>query len=128
MKKYVILLLVFIMFGCTGYKDNQKAPIKQTTVAAVVDLTDATTLKIWPIGKPIIAIIKGEAADIIRENQLGLVCHPDSLEEIKSVFIEAIEMSDEKSKKYIKNSELLTNTIFKKEVIMDNLLELLKRG
>ena len=78
-------------------------------------------------GKPIIAIIKGEAADIIRENQLGLVCHPDSLEEIKSVFIEAIEMSYEKSKKYIKNSELLTNTIFKKELILDNLLELLKR-
>ncbi|WP_323665744.1 glycosyltransferase family 4 protein [Aliarcobacter butzleri] len=79
-------------------------------------------------GKPIIAIIKGEAADIIRENELGLVCNPDSLEEIKSVFIEAIEMSDEKSKKYIKNSELLTNTIFKKELILDNLLELLKRG
>ena len=78
-------------------------------------------------GKPIIAIIKGEAADIIRENELGLVCNPDSLEEIKSVFIEAIEMSDEKSKKYIKNSELLTNTIFKKELILDNLLELLKR-
>ena len=78
-------------------------------------------------GKPIIAIIKGEAADIIRENQLGLVCDPDSLEGIKSVFIEAIEMSDEKSKKYIKNSELLTNTIFKKELILDNLLELLKR-
>lgn len=78
-------------------------------------------------GKPIIAIIKGEAADIIRENELGLVCNPDSLEEIKSVFIEAIEMSYEKSKKYIKNSELLTNTIFKKELILDNLLELLKR-
>lgn len=78
-------------------------------------------------GKPIIAIIKGEAADIIRENQLGLVCDPDSLEGIKSVFIEAIEMSYEKSKKYIKNSELLTNTIFKKELILDNLLELLKR-
>ncbi len=58
MKKYVILLLVFIMSGCTGNKDNQKAPIKQTTVAAVVDLTDATTLKIWPMGKPIIALYK----------------------------------------------------------------------
>ncbi len=77
--------------------------------------------------KPIIAIINGEVADIIIENELGLVCNPDSLEEIKSVFIEAIEMSDEKSKKYIKNSELLTNTIFKKELILDNLLELLKR-
>lgn len=79
-------------------------------------------------GKPIIAIIKGEAADIIRENELGLVCNPDNMKEIKSTFMEAIESSDEKRKKYIINSELLTNTVFKKEVIIDNLLELLKRG
>lgn len=79
-------------------------------------------------GKPIIAIINGEAADIIKENELGLVCSPDNLEEIKSTFMEAIESSDEKRKKYIKNSELLTNKVFKKEIIIDNLLELLKRG
>ena len=36
---------------------------------------------------------------------MGLVCDPDSLEGIKSVFIEAIEMSYEKSKKYIKRHD-----------------------
>ncbi len=79
-------------------------------------------------GKPIVAIINGEAANIIKENELGLVCSPDNLEEIKSTFLKAIKCNDEERKNYIKNSELLTNTIFKKEVIMDNLLELLKRG
>lgn len=78
--------------------------------------------------KPIIAIINGEAANIIKENELGLVCSPDNLEEIKSTYMEAIESDEEKRKKYIKNSELLTNTIFKKEIIIDNLLALLKRG
>ena len=78
--------------------------------------------------KPIIAIINGEAANIIKENELGLVCSPDNLEEIKFTFMEAIESDEEKRKKYIKNSELLTNTIFKKEIIIDNLLALLKRG
>lgn len=79
-------------------------------------------------GKPIFAVIKGEAADIIKENQLGLVCSPDNIEEIKSIFEIAINKNPEERKIYIKNSEFLTNSVFKKEVIVDNLLELLKRG
>ena len=79
-------------------------------------------------GKPILAIINGEAADIIEKNELGLVCKPDNIEEIKSTFKEAIESDEEELKKYMKNSELLTNTVFKKEITIDNLLELLKRG
>lgn len=78
--------------------------------------------------KPIVAIINGEAANIIKENELGLVCSPDNIEEIKSTFIDAIQSSEERRKMYIKNSELLTNTIFNKETIIDNLLALLKRG
>lgn len=79
-------------------------------------------------GKPIIAIINGEAANIIRENELGLACSPDNIEEIKSTFIDAIQSNEERRKMYRKNSELLTNTIFNKETIIDNLLALLKRG
>lgn len=79
-------------------------------------------------GKPIFAVIKGEAADIIKENQLGLVCSPDNIEEIKSIFEIAINKNPEERKIYMKNSEFLTNSVFKKEVIVDNLLELLKRG
>ena len=80
------------------------------------------------IGKPIIAMINGEVADIVKENDLGLVCPPHNIEKIKSTFIAAIKTSKKERKKYIKNSELLTNTIFKKEIIIDDLLELLKRG
>ena len=71
-------------------------------------------------GKPIFAVIKGEAADIIKENQLGLVCSPDNIEEIKSIFEIAINKNPEERKIYIKNSEFLTNSVFKKEVIVDN--------
>ena len=79
-------------------------------------------------GKPIIAIINGEAADLIKQNNLGLVCPPDDIEIIKATFIEAINKSDEEKEIYTKNSYFLSNTIFKKEKIIDDLLELLKRG
>ena len=79
-------------------------------------------------GKPILAIINGEAANIIKENELGFVCGPNNLEEIKFTFMEAIKSNDEERKKYMKNSDFLTNTVFKKEIIVDNLLELLKRA
>lgn len=78
--------------------------------------------------KPIIAIINGEAAEIIKENELGLVCKPDNIEEIKSTFTVAINSSNEERNKYMKNAEFLTNIVFKKEIIIDNLLQLLKRG
>lgn len=79
-------------------------------------------------GKPIIAIINGEAAEIIKENELGLVCNPDNLEEIKSTFEMAINQDETQRLQYSKNCEILTNTVFNKELIVDNLLELLKRG
>lgn len=58
MKEFFMILLVSTISSCASNKDNEKAPIKQTTVAAVVDLTDATTLKLWPKVKPIIALYK----------------------------------------------------------------------
>ncbi len=58
MKKYLLLLMVTAMCGCTGKKDNQEVPIKQTTVDAIVDLTDAKTLKLWPKAKPILGLYR----------------------------------------------------------------------
>ena len=42
--------------------------------------------------------------------------------------MEAIKSNDEERKKYMKNSDFLTKTVFNKEIIIDNLLELLKRA
>ena len=78
--------------------------------------------------KPVIAIINGEASEIVRENNLGLVCSPSDVEQIKATFIKAINTTNEEKNEYIRNSEFLTNNVFKKEIIIDNLLELLKRG
>lgn len=79
-------------------------------------------------GKPIIAIINGEVANIIEKNNLGLVCSPNNLDEIKSTFLAAISKSDKEKKMYMKNSINLTKTTFNKNIIISDLLELLKRG
>ena len=76
-------------------------------------------------GKPIIAIINGEVANIIEKNNLGLVCSPNNIDQIKSTFINAI-MKSKKEKTYMKNSEILTKTTFSKNKIINDLLKLLK--
>ena len=80
------------------------------------------------IGKPIIAIINGETSNIIRENQLGLVCAPNNINKIKLTLLKAINLSEKEKKLFKRNSKFLTNTVFKKEIIINNLLEFLKRG
>jgi glycosyltransferase involved in cell wall biosynthesis len=77
--------------------------------------------------KPILAILNGDAADIIKDNDLGFCAQPNNLDEIKSIFTKAIE-SDEKSiEAFTKNCELLTQTIFNKEKIIDALLNILTK-
>ena len=77
--------------------------------------------------KPILAIINGDTADIIKENNLGFSAHPSDIDEIRNIFIKAISSNDRVRNELTKNCEILTNTLFKKEIIIDNLLGLLKR-
>lgn len=78
--------------------------------------------------KPILAIVNGEAANIIKENNLGFCSKPNDIESIKKVFIEAIELDEFGKQQFTKNCEVLTKTIFNKNNIIDGLLDLLKRG
>lgn len=78
--------------------------------------------------KPILAIINGEAADIIKENNLGFCSRPNDIESIKKVFIDAIELDELGKEQFTKNCEVLTKTIFNKNNIIDGLLNLLQRG
>ncbi|MGB5920503.1 glycosyltransferase family 4 protein [Arcobacter sp.] len=78
--------------------------------------------------KPILGIINGEAQNIIKENNLGLVASPNNIQEIKTIFKIAISLDTQDRKAYSENCEFLTNTVFNKETIINNLLELLKRG
>jgi glycosyltransferase involved in cell wall biosynthesis len=78
-------------------------------------------------GKPILAILNGEAANIIKENNLGFISAPNDITSIKKIFIEAISLDDAKKKECIINCEILTNNVFDKEKIINDLLKILTR-
>ncbi|MDB2562238.1 glycosyltransferase family 4 protein [Sulfurimonas sp.] len=69
--------------------------------------------------KPILGIINGEAADIIKENNLGYIVHPDNIDAIKKIFTQAINASQEEIKMFTKNCENLTPNVFNKNKIID---------
>jgi glycosyltransferase involved in cell wall biosynthesis len=76
-------------------------------------------------GKPILAVISGDAADIIKDNNLGYYAQPDNIDDIKNTFIKCIHTSKEEINSFTQNCEHLTNTTFNKEKIIDSLLQLL---
>jgi len=71
--------------------------------------------------KPILAIIKGDVADIVNDNNIGMSADPSNVSLIKDTFIRCIEMSEnEKSEFIINNSELLETT-FNKDTIINRI-------
>ena len=71
------------------------------------------------------AIINGDTADIIKENNLGLHAEPSNIGAISKLFEECIDMKDHKGKKYIENCENLLQTTFNKEKIINKMTEVL---
>ncbi|MGF2412754.1 hypothetical protein [Ferruginibacter sp.] len=92
MKKYLLLLIITTIAGCNGKKESQETPIKQTSVATVVDLTDAKTLKLWPKVKPILGLYRSAkfpkqackfsitAISDLKNNPLYYAFLPDAIE------------------------------------------------
>ncbi|MBL7003756.1 MAG: glycosyltransferase family 4 protein [Gammaproteobacteria bacterium] len=71
--------------------------------------------------KPILAIINGDVADIVNDNNLGVSVDPSNVGLIKEAFEKCIDMlENEKSKFIINNTELLEAT-FSKDSIINNL-------
>lgn len=95
-------------------------PIFSLTVPAKVQTYIAAN-------RPILAIVNGDAADIIKDNNLGYSAKPDDISEIKEVFMKCIDTDKKEIEKFTKNCENLTQTTFNKENIINSLLELLKR-
>jgi glycosyltransferase involved in cell wall biosynthesis len=75
--------------------------------------------------KPILAIINGDAAEIIKSNNLGYCAHPNDIDEIKNIFIKSINLSKEEIAEFTKNCEYLTENTFNKEKIINSLEKLL---
>lgn len=95
-------------------------PIFSLTVPAKVQTYIAAN-------RPIMAIINGDAADIIRENNLGYCAKPNDISEIKETFMKCIDVDEKIIQDFTKNCKHLTNTTFNKDVIIDSLLQLLIR-
>jgi glycosyltransferase involved in cell wall biosynthesis len=95
-------------------------PIFSLTVPAKVQTYIAAN-------KPILAVINGDASDIIKDNNLGYCANPNDVVEIKEIFIKSINADEEEIEEFTKNCKLLTNTTFNKENIVNSLLSLLTR-
>jgi len=74
--------------------------------------------------KPILAIVNGDAAEIIKENNLGYSAHPSNIDEIRSIFIKAIDCDDKQKHEFTKNCEVLTDNVFNQEKTINMLLSL----
>ena len=77
--------------------------------------------------KPILAVINGDASDIVRDNNLGYCAQPDNILEISEAFIKCIQTDEKEREKFTKNCKSLTDTTFNKERIINSLLELSQR-
>ena len=78
--------------------------------------------------KPILAVIKGDVANIVEENNLGVSVSPSNIELIKDSLIKCIDMTDFEKRKFLDNSDTLLEKTFNKDVIINLLTATLVEG
>ncbi len=71
--------------------------------------------------KPILALINGDVANIVKDNNLGVCAEPSNINKIKEAFKRCIDMPDSQRSKFLINNDHLLKTTFNKEVIIDEL-------
>lgn len=76
--------------------------------------------------KPIFAIIKGEVANIVNQNHLGLVADPNSVNDIANRFRDFIAMTPIELSRYSANSIRLLSEEFSRDVAISNINRLLQ--
>tara|TARA_B110000008_G_C16945590_1_gene554291 strand:+ start:412 stop:1629 length:1218 start_codon:yes stop_codon:yes gene_type:complete len=74
--------------------------------------------------KPILAIINGETADIVKDNNLGLCSQPEDIASIGEIFKQCINMSTDDKEKFLTNNDELLRNLFDKKKIIDGLLDI----
>jgi glycosyltransferase involved in cell wall biosynthesis len=71
--------------------------------------------------KPILAIINGDVADIVNDNNLGISVNPSKVCFIKEAFEKCIDMPENEKSKFIINNVKLMETTFNKVHIINQL-------
>ena len=74
--------------------------------------------------KPILAIINGDTASIVQDNNLGLCVGPSKIEAIATLFQRCIDMDKTERQNFTNENDRLLSTIFNKEKTIDRLLKL----
>jgi len=74
--------------------------------------------------KPILAIINGDTASIVQDNNLGLCADPSKIDAITSMFQRCIDMGQTEIQSFANENDRLLATIFNKEKAIDKLLKL----
>ena len=75
--------------------------------------------------KPILAVINGDASDIVRENNLGLCVDPSDVTLIKETLQKCINMSKPEKESFINHSNKLLQTVFNKDFIINDMTNIL---
>jgi glycosyltransferase involved in cell wall biosynthesis len=71
--------------------------------------------------KPILAIINGDVADIVNDNNLGICADPSNVGLIQEVFEKCIDMPENEKSKFIINNTKLLETTFNKDSIINKM-------
>ncbi len=72
--------------------------------------------------KPILAIINGDVAKIVNDNDLGVCSCPSDINIIKNAYERCIDMSEKEKSKFTANNANLLETTFNKDSIISKLL------
>ena len=69
-------------------------------------------------GKPIYCVMKGEVADLIINNKIGFVSHPDNIDDIKAGFEKFLNTPEKELKSFgINMKSLLSNEFDRNKII-----------
>ena len=75
--------------------------------------------------RPILAVLKGDTADIVKVNNLGVLANPSHIESIIKAVIECINMSTTDRNNFVLNNDSLLNKNFNKIEIIKKITRIL---
>jgi glycosyltransferase involved in cell wall biosynthesis len=71
--------------------------------------------------RPILAIINGDVADIVNDNNLGISVDPSNVDLIKESFEKCIDMPENEKSEFTINNTKLLETTFNKDTIINRM-------
>ena len=72
-------------------------------------------------GKPIYCVMKGEVADLIKNNKIGFVAHPDNIDDIKAGFEKFLDTPEHELRTFGNNMRTLLNKEYDRNKIIEHM-------